>query len=160
MITFDAAIERVLGHEGGYVNDPRDPGGETNWGIAKRSYPNVDIKHLTRDGAKALYLRDFWAPCAAFVADSALVFQMLDAAINHGMSRATKFLQGALKVTQDGAFGPQGRAALAAADIKDVHLLYLAERFEFWCSLETFATFGRGWTRRGAQDLRYLAADN
>lgn len=156
---FSTAIERVLAHEGGYVFLAKDPGGETQWGISKRSYPGVDIRALTRDGAKALYLRDFWAPVVQF-AEGALQFQMLDAAINHGMKRATKFLQAALKVEQDGVLGPQGRAALAAADPKDVHLLYLAERFEFWCGLETFATFGRGWVRRGAQDLRYVAQDN
>ncbi|MBA3605213.1 MAG: hypothetical protein H0W46_04425 [Acidimicrobiia bacterium] len=157
---FTTAIDRVLGHEGGYVFHAKDPGGETRWGISKRSYPNVDIRALTREGAKALYLRDFWMPCVRLVTDGALQFQMMDAAVNHGMRRATKFLQGALKVTQDGVFGPQGRAALAAADLKDVHLLYMAERFEFWCDLETFATFGRGWVRRGAQQLRYIAQDN
>lgn len=160
MLDFETAIERVLAHEGGYTWNSQDPGGETQWGISKRSYPDVDIKALTRDGAKALYLRDFWAPCASFVTDSALVFQMLDAAINHGMSRATKFLQAALGVPADGAFGKASRAALEKAHITDVHLLYLAERFEFWCSLGTFATFGRGWVRRGARDLRYLAQDN
>jgi len=160
MITFDAAIERVLAHEGGYVNNPADPGGETQWGISKRSYPNVNIKALTRDGAKQLYKSDFWDPVASKIEDSALVFQVLDAAINHGMDNAVRFLQRALGVADDGHFGPLGQAALAMADIHDVHLLYLAERLEFWCKLKTFDTFGRGWTRRGAQDLRYLAQDN
>jgi len=49
---FDEIIEVVLEHEGGYVNDPDDPGGETNFGIAKRSHPDVDIKNLTKEGAK------------------------------------------------------------------------------------------------------------
>ena len=55
---FDDIIEIVLHHEGGYVNDPKDPGGETNFGIAKRSHPDVDIKNLTIDGAKEI-LGDF-----------------------------------------------------------------------------------------------------
>jgi lysozyme family protein len=59
---FDQAFTRLLGHEGGYVNNPADPGGETNWGISKRSYPQVDIKALTQQQAKWIYQRDFWDP--------------------------------------------------------------------------------------------------
>ena len=58
--SFDEIIEVVLHHEGGYVNDPKDPGGETNYGISKRAYPDVDIKNLTEDGAKDIYRRDYW----------------------------------------------------------------------------------------------------
>lgn len=160
MIDFQTAIERVLTHEGGYVNDPADPGGETNWGVSRRSYPSVDIKNLTREGAKYLYLRDFWNPVASKVSDTALVYQMLDAAINHGMDNATRFLQRALGVIDDGHFGPRSSAALVMADIKDVHVLFMAERFEFWVQLARFDRYGRGWVRRGAQQLRYIAQDN
>ena len=58
--SFDEIIEIVLEHEGGYVNDPDDPGGETNFGVSKRAYPNVDIKNLTEDAAKDIYRRDYW----------------------------------------------------------------------------------------------------
>ena len=57
---FNEIIEVVLHHEGGYVNDPKDPGGETNFGIAKRSHPDVDIKNLTKDGAKEIYKEHYW----------------------------------------------------------------------------------------------------
>jgi lysozyme family protein len=160
MIDFDDAIERILSHEGGYVNNPADPGGETQWGIAKRSYPTVNIKTLTREGAKAIYLRDFWTPVASKISDSALCFQVLDAAVNHGIGNAIRFLQRALGVADDGAFGPASIEALKARDPHDVHLLFMAERFEFWTRLNAFDTFGRGWVRRGAQNLRYLAKDN
>jgi len=160
MIDFDDAIERILAHEGGYVNNPADPGGETQWGIAKRSYPTVNIKTLTREGAKSIYLRDFWAPVAAKISDSALCFQVLDAAVNHGIGNAIRFLQRAIGVADDGAFGPASIAALNARDPHDVHLLFMAERFEFWAKLKTFDTFGRGWVRRGAHNLRFLAKDN
>ncbi len=57
-ITYQAAMERgVFPHEGGYTNDPRDPGGETNWGISKRAYPNLDIKNLAMEEAKRIYKR-------------------------------------------------------------------------------------------------------
>ena len=57
---FDDIIEIVLEHEGGYVNDPDDPGGETNFGIAKRSHPDVDIANLTKEDAKIIYYQDYW----------------------------------------------------------------------------------------------------
>lgn len=160
MIDFDTAIERILSHEGGYVNDPADPGGETQWGISKRSYPSVDIKKLTRDAAKELYRRDFWELVARQITDDALRFQILDAAVNHGMGNAVRFMQRAAGVADDGHFGPASKAAVARMDPHDAHLLFMAERFEFWTRLRAFDSFGRGWTRRGAQNLRYLAADN
>jgi lysozyme family protein len=57
---FLTAVERVLADEGGYVCNPSDPGGETNFGITKRSYPDLDIKGLTREDAIAIYWRDWW----------------------------------------------------------------------------------------------------
>ena len=60
LVEFDDIIEVVLHHEGGYVNDPDDPGGETNFGVAKRSHPDVDIANLTKDGAKEIYKEHYW----------------------------------------------------------------------------------------------------
>jgi lysozyme family protein len=160
IITFEEAIERVLGHEGGYVNDPEDPGGETKWGISKRSYPHLDIRALTREQAKELYRTGFWNPVLAFISDNALKFQMLDAAVNHGMGNAVRILQRALDVADDGHFGPISRAVLAALPIADVHLRFISFRIRFFTKLSTFPRFGRGWMERVAQDLIYLAKDN
>lgn len=161
MLDFATAIDRVLAHEGGYVNDPNDPGGETQWGISKRSYPQLDIRALTRDDAKAIYERDFWRPVAAVsTLDGALRFQLLDAAVNHGMGNAVRFLQRAVGVADDGHVGPLTRAAVERMDDHDIHLRFLAERFEFWTKLKSFDYYGRGWVRRGAQNLRYVAKDN
>jgi lysozyme family protein len=165
VITFDEAIERVLAAEGGYTNDPGDPGGETQWGISKRSYPDVNILALTREEAKNIYKRDFWEPVAAFFDASgfdasAMVFQMLDAAVNHGMDNAIRFLQRALGVVDDGHFGPVSRAAITLIPLADLHLLFIAERIEFFVRLSTFVKYGKGWMRRCARDLRYLAQDN
>lgn len=160
MITFEIAIERVLSHEGGYVFDKRDPGGETKWGISKRSYPMLDIAALTREDAKAIYRRDFWEPVCKSTDDKALQFQLLDAAVNHGAGNATRFLQRAIGVSDDGSFGEHSRAALARLDRNDVHLLFMAERFDFWAGRRDFDVFGRGWTKRGAQNLRWIAKDN
>jgi len=75
-IDFDTAFTRLLGHEGGYTNNPADPGGETNWGICKRSYPLLDIKNLTREQAAGIYYKDFWQPLAD--AHPAIRFQVFD----------------------------------------------------------------------------------
>lgn len=160
-MNFETAIERCLNHEGGYVNNPADPGGETQWGISKRSYPQIDIKTLTREQAKALYERDFWRPVVAVSVDnSALQYQLLDAAANHGMGNAARMLQRAAGVADDGHVGPRTIAAIKALDPDDLHLLFMAERFDFWTKLAAGDTFWRGWVRRGAQNLRYIAQDN
>lgn len=157
---FNTAIERILAHEGGYVHDSRDPGGETQWGISKRSYPDTNIRTLTREGAKLIYEADFWRPVVSTVTDGALQFQLLDAAVNHGMGNAVRFLQRAVGVADDGHWGLRSQAALSRMPVTDAHLLFMAERFEFWAKLSAFDAFGRGWTRRGAQNLRYIAKDN
>jgi lysozyme family protein len=158
-LSAEGYIGRILGHEGGYSNDPKDPGGETNWGISKRSYPNVDIKNLTRDGAIAIYKRDFWAQCGQGLA-LGVMFQVLDASVNHGIGNAIRMLQRAVGVADDGHWGSVSITAYMAMSVSDVLMLFLAERGEFMAKLKTFDTFGRGWTRRICLNLRYAAQDN
>ena len=153
-------INRILSHEGGYVNDPRDPGGETQWGISKRTYPTVNIKTLTRDQAISLYKRDFWDASKAASLPPSVGFQLLDAAVNSGIGQATRWLQRAARVADDGRIGPATLAAIKAADPNDLVLRFLAERLEFMTGLKTWATFGKGWARRIAQNLKYGAEDN
>lgn len=157
-ITFDTAFDRLLGHEGGYVNDPRDPGGETNWGISKRSYPHVDIKNLTREGAKAIYFRDFWEPLGD--ADSAIKYQVFDFAVNGGLSTALRKLQAAIGVADDGHWGPLSAAALARMEKNDVLLRFNAQRIRYYTSLSLWPTYGKGWSNRVAGNLDYAAQDN
>jgi len=78
------AIDLVLKHEGGYVNDPADPGGETNFGISKRSYPLLDIKNLTRAQAGSIYQKDFWTATMAAQSDQRMANAMLDSRVNQG----------------------------------------------------------------------------
>lgn len=160
MSKFDTYIQRVLANEGGYVNNPKDPGGETNWGIAKRSYPNVDIKNLTRDQAIAIYRRDFWDQVGGDKLPDAFAFQALDAAVNHGIGNAVRWMQRAAGVADDGHLGPLSMAAILKKDPADLVVLFLAERLEFYTKLSTFSTFGKGWVRRIADDLRAAAQDN
>ncbi len=90
---FEKAIEFVLSWEGGYVNDPRDPGGETNYGISKRSFPSLDIKNLTRDQAKQIYFEKYWlkADCDQLAWPINLV--VLDTAVNCGVIPAKEMLR-------------------------------------------------------------------
>lgn len=153
-------IERVLGHEAGYVNDPDDPGGETKWGISKRSYPHLNIKELSRDEAIEIYLRDFWEPVHVYAFPDAVDFQLVDSAVHSGLDQSLRFVQRALGVADDGVFGPISRRALAASDINDVLFRFLGERIDFMTRRKNWLAHGKGWMRRIAKNLRYAAEDN
>ncbi|MGI4850225.1 MAG: glycoside hydrolase family 108 protein [Janthinobacterium lividum] len=159
-MNFDQAFDRLISNEGGYVNNPTDPGGETQWGISKRSYPEVDIKRLTREGARYIYLTDFWRRGSMDQYDGAIAFQVFDAAVNHGIETAVRMLQRAAGVADDGHIGPITVAAVKAKSVTDMLLLFLAYRIKFWTKLSTWPTFGAGWANRAAQDLIYAAEDS
>ena len=113
MADFNKAIEVILKNEGGYVNNPNDPGGETNFGICKKSYPKVDIKNLTKDGAKAIYKKDYWDKVNGDqINDQNLATSVFDFAVNAGTGTAIKQIQKTLNVTADGVLGPKTMAAL------------------------------------------------
>ena len=159
-MNFDQAFDRLISNEGGYVNNPADPGGETQWGISKRTYPDLDIKSLTRDDAKAIYLRDFWQRGQMDQYDPAIAFQVFDAAVNHGIETALRLLQRAAGVADDGHIGPVTVAAVKAKSVTDMLMLYIAHRIKFWTKLSTWQTFGKGWANRAADDLIYAAVDS
>lgn len=157
---FQQAFGIVIGHEGGYINNAADPGGETKYGISKRAYPTVDIANLTLEQAEAIYRRDYWDKLYLDTADRALALIAFDAAVNNGVGAATKWLQSALGVTADGIFGPQSQAALATATgakaqavLTEMH----AQRINMMAGLATWSTFGLGWSRRLAM-LPFQAA--
>lgn len=158
-VTFEIAVERSLSHEGNYVFHSRDPGGETKFGISKRSYPNVDIKNLTRDGAKAIYKRDFWDVCGNGLDDS-VVYQMFDASINHGAPNAIRMLQRAVGVADDGHWGPNSQSKYSNMSENDVLMRFLSQRLRFMTKLLIWPTFGKGWSVRIADNLDYAAQDN
>jgi lysozyme family protein len=129
MADFRLAIPTVLKHEGGYVNDPSDAGGETAYGISKRSYPHLDIARLTRTEAEVIYRDDFWAPLQLdAVKDQEVATKVFDSAVLIGKFRAVKFLQRALQnagggiVPVDGHIGPDTlRAVNAASPVLLIH---------------------------------------
>jgi len=147
-VTFDRAFDLVIGHEGGHVNDPRDPGGETKYGISKRSYPNEDIAALTLDRAKEIYRADFWDRLSGDELPLAIALPLFDYAVNSGIKQAVKSLQRAIGANVDGVLGPQTLATLATRSHKATVIDLQAERLVFMASLPTFGTFGRGWSRR------------
>lgn len=160
-MNFDEAFDRLIGHEGGYSNrSPKDdPGGETNWGISKRSYPRIDIKNLTRDQAKEIYRTDYWLRGGADKYDGAIGYQFFDAAVNSGIENAVRFLQRAVGVADDGNVGPITIATIKAMSVTDVLARFNAERLEFMTKLSNWDANSRGWARRIAHNLRYGAID-
>ena len=145
---FDTAVTAILSYEGGYVNDPNDPGGETNWGISKRAYPNLDIRNLTRDRAVEIYRRDYWDSLGCDRFPPLIAIALFDGAVNQGPVAAVRILQRALGVTVDGVIGPQTLAAARAANGDTLLADFLADRAVEYAGLPTFRRFGQGWMRR------------
>jgi lysozyme family protein len=156
---FDKAFDFTVGLEGGYVNNPKDPGGETKYGISKRAYPDVDIKNLTMEQAKTIYLNDYWKKCACDLMNYPLSDLVFDFAVNSGRKRAVIELQKLVEVNPDGVIGAATIAkinAVSGAASKAMCSTYLAIRLEFMASLPAWETFGKGWARRIAILLRTL----
>ena len=162
-MNFDIAFERLIGHEGGYVFLPQDPGGETNWGVtlrvARENGYMGDMRSLSREQAKSIYRTAYWARSGAESYDPAIGFQVFDTAVNHGIGNAIRFLQRAVGVADDGLVGPATLRAVAAMTVTDVLAKFNAERLEFYTKLSTWDTFGKGWARRIVGNLRYAAED-
>jgi lysozyme family protein len=110
---FKCALERTLAFEGGYVNDPADPGGETKFGISARAHPGLDIKALTRDRAGEIYYEDYWIRYGyGRLTDAGIAAKSFDLAVNLGPHRAHVLLQETVNRTTlatlavDGVLGP------------------------------------------------------
>lgn len=104
---FSTAVKVIFAHEGGYVNDLNDPGGETNLGISKRSYPNVDIKNITTEQAEAIYHQNYFEPLnLGLLVNDALALHLFDMGVNAGLRPAVKLLQTIVSVSPDGVMGP------------------------------------------------------
>lgn len=156
MTNFDRAFEELIGHEGDYVNDPRDPGGETKYGISKRSYPNEDIKNMTLARAKSIYKRDFWDKVRGDELPYDVAFNLFDGAVNSGVSQAVKWLQRSVFVTDDGKFGPRTMEAVLNSNPDRLVARFNGHRLDFMTDLGTWATFSKGWARRIAGNLLAL----
>lgn len=145
---FDKAFDAVVGIEGAYVNDPNDPGGETKFGITKRTYPDLDIKSLTIGQAKDIYAKDFWAPVHGDDLPWPLNLFLFDSAVNQNVAPAVAMLQRALGQKQDGIMGPKTVAAAKAAEPKELCAMFMAHRALRYTGTRHFDIYGRGWLKR------------
>lgn len=163
---WDKAFDSVIVHEGGYVDNPADPGGATNLGCTKavweqyvgHSVTKDDIKALTKEDVKPLYKKRYWDAIYGDALPSGLDYCIFDAAINSGVSRSSKWIQAIVGVPTDGAIGNNTVAAIT--QINPVTLIneFSDKRQAFLEGLATFSTFGKGWTRR-VQEVRSKALE-
>jgi lysozyme family protein len=153
---YSYCLNAILHHEGGYVNHPKDPGGETNLGVTKRVYEEwggtKDMKDLTVEDVGPIYEKNYWHRIKGDDLPSGLDLCVFDMAVNAGPSRAAKFLQQIIGTTADGGIGPNTLRAVGNY-VEEVGLQTTIEEYQsgrqsYYEQLSTFETFGRGWTRR------------
>tara|TARA_R100001082_G_scaffold60399_2_gene33593 strand:+ start:6208 stop:6717 length:510 start_codon:yes stop_codon:yes gene_type:complete len=152
---FDECLKMLLHHEGGYVNHPKDPGGETNLGVTKRVYEKwggtKDMKDLTVEDVAPIYKKNYWNRCKCDDLESGVDWVVFDWAVNSGTGRAAKAIQKICGASQDGAIGPKTLALIKTQDTEYVIEEFGKIRQNFYESLKTFDTFGKGWTRRNKE---------
>jgi lysozyme family protein len=151
---FKECLELVLKSEGGWVNNPSDPGGETNLGVTKRvweewvGHPVDNLKKLTKDDVAPLYEQRYWRPCYGEVLPRGLDLVVFSMAVNAGPGRSIKLLQSAIGCLPDGAIGPTTRSLILASNTATLIAKFSEARREYYKSLKTFPIFGRGWLSR------------
>ena len=155
---WDNAFKLMLKSEGGYVNNPADPGGMTNLGVTKTTWENwvgresdeAEMRGLTPEKVEPLYKKKYWDAVRGDELPAGLDYLMFDFAVNAGAGRAIKTLQTAIGVTPDGGFGPMTMAAVQAVDPVELIERFSQAKEDFYRSLTTFSTFGKGWLNRVA----------
>lgn len=156
----DRALEKILGHEGGYTNDPRDPGNwtggkrgvgvlkGTKFGIAAASYPHLDIPNLTLADAINIYAKNYWDKVRGNDLPGGVDYATADYAVNSGPSRSAKDLQRVVGAGVDGIIGPETFRQLGTMSPVAIVQKLCARRLSFMRGLAIWKTFGKGWTRR------------
>jgi lysozyme family protein len=155
---WDNAFKMMLASEGGYVNHPSDPGGMTNLGVTKRVWEEwvgresneKEMRSLTPDMVESLYKRKFWDACKCDDLPSGIDYLVFDFAVNAGPGRSAKILQTAIGVPADGGIGPITLAAVNAQEPDVLIEKFSQAKEDFYRSLNTFDTFGKGWLNRVA----------
>ncbi len=153
---FDVALVAVLKHEGGWADHPADPGGATMKGVTLKTYSDwlgrpaskEELRNISDDHLKTIYKTRYWDAVRGDDLPSGLDHAVFDMAVNSGPGRAVRMLQSAVGATPDGALGPKTLAAVKAQDPVALIETYQRNRQHFLEALPTFATFGKGWTRR------------
>lgn len=141
MIMFQNDLKIILNNEGGFVDDPDDPGGRTNFGITQATYnnynPGKDVKNITQDEVASIYMKGYYIPSGASQLDGKLATQLFDCAVNCGVVTAIKMLQKVIGVSVDGVFGPQTLSAVTGSHFNSDELarLYALERVRYYTKL-------------------------
>lgn len=153
-MNFDEAFHHLLGHEGGYVNHPDDPGGETNWGVTKvvarqHGYEGL-MKDMPVEVAKAVYRKSYWDAVQADNLPPAIRYAVFDAAVNSGVGTSVRWLQQSVGATPDGVLGPKTLAALNEVNPDGLLRRMLARRLRAMTDMKGWPSFSAGWTRRVA----------
>ena len=156
-MNFERAFEKLIGHEGGFVDHPSDPGGATRYGITQRvaranGYLG-DMETFPLSEAKRIARKDYWDAVRADEMPDAVRYDLFDAAYNSGPAQAIKWLQRASGAADDGIIGPKTILAVRMADPHKLAARFNAHRLRFLTDLKTWPTFGRGWARRIADNL-------
>ena len=158
---FDKCLKMLLKHEGGFVNHPKDPGGMTNLGVTKKVYEKwvgrdvteQEMRDLSVEQVAPIYKKNYWDRCKCDDLPSGADWSVFDWAVNSGTGRASKAVQKICGAEPDGVIGPKTLALLDKIDneliIEDMYKI----RQNFYESLNTFDTFGKGWTRRNKETL-------
>jgi lysozyme family protein len=151
---FQECLDLVLKSEGGWVNHPSDPGGETNLGVTKRvwveyvGHPVESLKKLTKEDVAPLYELKYWRPCYCEVLPRGLDFVVFSMGVNAGPGRSVKLLQSAIGCVPDGVIGPRTRELISSSNGADIIKKFSTARREYYQSLKTFPIFGKGWLAR------------
>ena len=156
---FAEALQKLLAHEGGFVNHPDDPGGMTNLGVTKKVWEEwvghpVDEKQMRAlDPATVapLYRAKYWDKIKGDDLPTGVDYVVFDAAVNSGPGRAAKWLQACVGVEPDGGIGPKTLAAVLQFDAEALVEDYTKRRLSFLMDLPHWGTFGKGWGRRVAE---------
>lgn len=159
MADFTKAIKIILHHEGGYVNDPKDPGGETNFGISKRAFPSVDIRNLTIERATQIYKTNYWEKILGDeIIQQELATNIFDFAVNAGVSQAVKRIQRIVDVTADGIAGARTIERINSSK-ENLNVLFTSARIDFYKSLivkqPSSSKFFNGWKKRSLSFLKH-----
>lgn len=155
---FTDALARVLKHEGGFVNHPRDPGGATNKGVTLANFRRYvdphgtvdDLKRITDEQLEDVYRDHYWNAVRGDELPSGVDYAVFDYGVNSGPSRAIRYLQMSVGVTDDGALGPITLAAVRKLKPDAVINELCDRRMNFLRALDTWDTFGKGWSSRVA----------
>lgn len=159
---FDECLSMLLKHEGGYVNHPKDPGGMTNLGITKRVYDefhgdDIDeegMRNLKKADVEPIYRSNYWNRCRCQDLPTGVDWAVFDFAVNAGTGRAAKALQKAVEAEQDGSIGPLTLMKVKNHEVVNIINRIAIYREQFYRSLSTFDTFGKGWLKRNDETRR------